>query len=60
MNERKILENISADQYITSDKLSKIVGITAGNIMVNLSKLKSKGLLERVGGDRGGYWKIKR
>jgi ATP-dependent DNA helicase RecG len=24
----------------------------------NISKLKAKGLLERIGPDKGGYWKI--
>jgi len=24
----------------------------------NISKLKSKGLLERVGADKGGYWRV--
>jgi len=24
-----------------------------------LEKLKSKGLIERVGADKGGYWKVK-
>jgi predicted HTH transcriptional regulator len=24
----------------------------------NIAKLKAKGLLERVGPDKGGYWKI--
>ena len=45
--------------FITSEELSKIVGMTAINIRVNISKLKAEGLLERKGGDKGGYWKIK-
>jgi predicted HTH transcriptional regulator len=35
------------------------VGITAEKIRANIAKLKAKGLLERIGGDKGGYWKIK-
>ena len=58
-SEQKILESISANPSITSDDLSKIVGITAVNIRVNISKLKAKGLLERKGGDKGGYWEVK-
>jgi ATP-dependent DNA helicase RecG len=38
--------------------LAEIVGIDAVNIRVNISKLKTKGIIERVGGDKGGYWKI--
>jgi len=57
-SEQAILESISINPFITSNELSKIVGITADNIRVNISKLRTKGLLERIGGDRGGYWKI--
>ncbi|MDR2346565.1 MAG: hypothetical protein LBE18_10900 [Planctomycetaceae bacterium] len=39
--------------------LSVIVGISERKTKENISKLKTKGLLERVGPDKGGYWKIK-
>jgi predicted HTH transcriptional regulator len=35
------------------------VGIRADKIRINISKLKAKGLLDRIGPDKGGYWKIK-
>jgi ATP-dependent DNA helicase RecG len=38
--------------------LANIVGITAINIRVNLAKLKAKGLIKRIGPDKGGYWKV--
>jgi len=28
------------------------------NIEVNLNKLKEKGLLKRIGPDKGGYWEV--
>jgi ATP-dependent DNA helicase RecG len=58
-SEQKILECITVNPHITSIELSKIVGITADNVRVNISKLKAKGLLERIGADKGGYWKLK-
>jgi len=57
-NQKKILEYITDNPYITSKELSILIGIAAENIRVNISKLKTKGLVERVGGDRGGHWKI--
>jgi ATP-dependent DNA helicase RecG len=36
----------------------KIIGISLRKIKENISKLKDKGLLERVGPDKGGHWKI--
>jgi ATP-dependent DNA helicase RecG len=58
-NQQKIIDSISENPYITSDELAVIIGIRADKIRVNLSKLKAKGIIERIGADRGGYWKIK-
>ena len=57
-NQRKILEEIERDNYITAKKLSSIIGISERKIKENMKKLKQKGLLERVGPDKGGYWKV--
>ncbi|MDR1370614.1 MAG: winged helix-turn-helix transcriptional regulator [Dysgonamonadaceae bacterium] len=58
VNQQKIIDFVKENPYITSEELSGLVGITADNIRVNISKLKNKGILERIGGNRGGYWKI--
>ena len=58
-NQKLILDYISKNPSVTSNELSTIIGIRADNIRVNLSKLKAKGLIERVGGDKGGSWIIK-
>jgi ATP-dependent DNA helicase RecG len=39
--------------------MSKLIGIRADTIRVNLQLLKKKGLIERIGPDKGGYWEIK-
>ncbi|MDR0427502.1 MAG: winged helix-turn-helix transcriptional regulator, partial [Dysgonamonadaceae bacterium] len=57
-NQKKIIENIISNPYVTSEELSKIVGITSDNIRVNISKLKSKGIIRREGADKGGKWVI--
>jgi ATP-dependent DNA helicase RecG len=57
-NQQKILEKIIYNQYITADELSVIVGISVRKIKLNISKLKQKGILERIGSDKGGYWKV--
>jgi len=38
--------------------LSDIIGITSDNILVNISKLKNKGIIRREGADKGGKWII--
>ena len=57
-NQQKIVDSISENPNITSEELSIIVGIRADKIRVNLSKLKSKGIIKRIGADKGGYWEI--
>jgi len=39
--------------------LTSIVKISASKVKDNISKLKEKGYLKRIGPDKGGYWKIK-
>jgi ATP-dependent DNA helicase RecG len=57
-NQRKILEKIKENGYITQETLSKIVGINEKNVRVNIFKLKEKGLLKRIGPAKGGHWKV--
>ncbi|MDR2908078.1 MAG: Fic family protein [Bacteroidales bacterium] len=58
-NQKTIIDSLSKNPYLTSHELSVIVGIRADKIRVNLSKLKAKGIIERIGGDKGGFWEIK-
>jgi predicted HTH transcriptional regulator len=55
---QKILETIRQNSKITRSELAKITGISEDGIKWNLNNLKSRGILERVGADKGGYWKI--
>jgi ATP-dependent DNA helicase RecG len=54
----KIIEAITNNPLITQGELSELTGLTRRGIEYNLSKLKEKGLIERIGPDKGGYWKI--
>ena len=58
INQKKIVEHINNNPFITSKELSKIIGITADNILVNIAKLKNKGIIRRDGADKGGKWII--
>ena len=57
-NQQLIIQNMINNPVITAPELSSIVGISISKIKNNISKLKTKGLLERIGPDKGGYWKI--
>ena len=57
-SQKEIIRLISKDSYISKQELSKKIGISTTAIDKNISKLKQKGLLKRVGPAKGGYWKI--
>ncbi len=58
-NIKKILEFISGKPTITVEELSESIGISRRAIINNTNKLKKKGLLQRIGPAKGGYWKVK-
>jgi ATP-dependent DNA helicase RecG len=57
-NQNLILQLLLENKYLSIEKLAESVGITTRSIERNISILKDKGLLERVGPDRTGYWKV--
>lgn len=57
-NQRKIIIEIRKNKNITQRELSAKVGINDKNIRNNIAKLKQKGLLERIGPDKGGHWEV--
>jgi len=57
-NQKRILEEITKNRYITIKRLSESIGISERKTQENIKKLKGKRLLKRIGPDKGGYWKI--
>ena len=57
-NEIKILELMRDNKYITTEELSEHIKISTTAVDNNISKLKKKGILKRIGPDKGGYWKV--
>lgn len=54
----KILVMISKSSTITTEQMAARLGITPRAVEKHLSNLKAKGLLRRVGPDKGGHWEI--
>ncbi|MDR2425280.1 MAG: putative DNA binding domain-containing protein [Prevotellaceae bacterium] len=54
----KILKLIQDNPKITQMEISRITGLTRRGVEKNISMLKTKGLIEREGAGRGGYWKV--
>jgi Fic family protein len=55
----EIIMLIRQTPEITIDKIVFQIGKSRRTVIRRIQKLKIKGIIERVGGDRGGYWKIK-
>lgn len=57
--QRKILELIEQNQNITQKEIAAKLKITVRTIERNINFLKGKEILQRIGTDKVGYWKIK-
>ncbi len=57
-SQRKIMGFIKANPRISKRELSDKVGISTTAIDKNINKLKDKGLLKRIGPDKGGHWEV--
>ena len=56
--ERNILQLIHRNKGVPIREMAREVGISTTAIEKNLTKLKKKGILRRVGADRGGRWEV--
>jgi ATP-dependent DNA helicase RecG len=57
-NQTKIIGLILQNPDITTKELAENVGISKRKIEENISKLKKKEVLRRIGPARGGYWEV--
>ena len=53
-----ILFLIELDKFITIPEITQKIGKKLTATKDKLNKLKSRGLIERIGADKGGYWKV--
>ena len=57
-NQIKLLGLIETRPNVTKEDMAKYIGISTTAIDKNIKTLREKGILERVGGRKEGYWKI--
>ena len=55
---QKILSLISENAWITTQEIADILGISRRAVAKQLANLQIKGIVKRVGPDKGGYWEI--
>ncbi len=54
----KILKLILEDSSVSTEEMSKRIGITKKGIEWQIMRLKKDGILQRIGPAKGGYWEI--
>lgn len=52
------LQCIKLNPFVTNKELAAACGITEDGIYWNMKQLKNKGLIRRVGPDKGGHWEL--
>ena len=57
-NEHAILAAISANPHVSRSVLILTLGIGKGTIDRSMKMLKEKGILQRIGSNKTGYWQI--
>jgi ATP-dependent DNA helicase RecG len=56
--EKEIIDLINKNNHISTAEIAEKLSVTRITVHRYLEKLKSKGLIERVGADKGGYWSV--
>jgi ATP-dependent DNA helicase RecG len=49
---------LKEDKYITHQELADALGLSIKGIEWQMKKLKESGVIQRVGGTKGGYWEV--
>lgn len=49
---------IEKNNHITTPMLAELLNLTIKGIEYQLTTLKNQGIIERIGPNKGGYWKI--
>lgn len=55
---QKIIELIKENPNISTQEMADYIGIDRRNIARQIKKLQDKGIISRIGPDKGGYWEI--
>ena len=54
----KILEILSNTPSITVREMSEILGLSRRGVEEQIKSLKQKGVIRRIGPDKGGHWEV--
>ena len=55
---QKIVEQMRSNPTISIEELAELCGLTRDGINYNIRKLKNKGIIKRIGPDKGGHCEV--
>lgn len=55
---QKIIELIKENPNISTQEMADYIGFDRRNIARQIKKLQDKGIISRIGPNKGGYWEI--
>ena len=55
---QKILELMRHTPTISTGEIAEVCGLTRDGVNYNIRKLKTKGIIRREGGRKGGHWEV--
>ncbi|MCM1232931.1 MAG: winged helix-turn-helix transcriptional regulator [Ruminococcus flavefaciens] len=58
VTEKRIIELLKDNPKYKTVELAGMLGVSRKTVSVKLKNLREKGIIERVGSDRKGYWKL--
>lgn len=56
--EQRILELLSENKEISAEEMAAALHVTRRTVERHLASLKKNGIIERVGSNKNGFWKI--
>ena len=55
---QKKLDLIRENPYVTTQEMADSIGIIRRTVAKHIKSLQEKGIIKRIGPDKGGYWKV--
>ena len=55
---QKIMDLIRENPYMTTQEMADSIGIIRRTVAKHIKSLQEKGIIKRIGPDKGGYWEV--
>ena len=55
---QRILDLIRENPYVTTQEMADSIGIIRRTIAKHIKSLQDKGIIKRIGPDKGGHWEV--